>query len=160
MTCDSLHQLSQQRSKKTMLACRLLLLLLSLTCVSGFLQTSSFGPGHTFDARFRTVKSLSSLRSSRVNAGKFGFDRVTRMSGGGEDEKPTIGFLGMGIMGVPMALNLLKAGFKVTVWNRSEDKCKDCIKAGAASCKTPAEVFAVHCAAKKPTILNPALPQF
>jgi hypothetical protein len=132
-----------------MLACRFLSLLLTLTCALGFLHTNNFGVGHTRDARFRTAKSISSLRSSRVNAGKFNFFRVTRMSGGGEDEKPTIGFLGMGIMGVPMALNLLKAGFKVTVWNRSEDKCKHCIKAGAASCKTPAEVFAVYSATEK-----------
>ena len=30
------------------------------------------------------------------------------MSGGGSDSKPNIGFLGMGIMGVPMSKNLLK----------------------------------------------------
>jgi hypothetical protein len=142
------HQLSHNAAKKTMLACRLLFLLLTSTCVLGFVQTNNLGAGRAFD-RFRTIKPLSSLRSSRINAGKFRFSHVARMSGGGEDEQPTIGFLGMGIMGVPMALNLLKAGFKVTVWNRSEDKCKECIKAGAASCKTPAEVFCVYCATDK-----------
>jgi 3-hydroxyisobutyrate dehydrogenase-like beta-hydroxyacid dehydrogenase len=30
-----------------------------------------------------------------------------------------IGFLGMGIMGKAMAMNLLRHGFKVTVWNRT-----------------------------------------
>lgn len=30
-----------------------------------------------------------------------------------------IGFLGMGIMGKAMAMNLLRNGFKVTVWNRT-----------------------------------------
>lgn len=36
-----------------------------------------------------------------------------------------VGFLGLGIMGMPMARNLLKKGFKVTVWNRSPGKvCK------------------------------------
>lgn len=34
-----------------------------------------------------------------------------------------IGFIGLGIMGSAMAANLAKAGFKVTVWNRSADKC-------------------------------------
>ncbi|WCK55699.1 NAD(P)-dependent oxidoreductase [Aneurinibacillus sp. Ricciae_BoGa-3] len=33
-----------------------------------------------------------------------------------------IGFIGMGTMGAPMALNLLKAGFEVTVYNRSLDR--------------------------------------
>jgi 3-hydroxyisobutyrate dehydrogenase len=33
-----------------------------------------------------------------------------------------IGFIGMGTMGTPMALNLLKAGFEVTVYNRSKDR--------------------------------------
>jgi len=30
-----------------------------------------------------------------------------------------IGFIGLGIMGRPMARNLLKAGYPLTVWNRS-----------------------------------------
>jgi len=33
-----------------------------------------------------------------------------------------VGFVGLGIMGSAMATNLLKAGFEVTVWNRSPDK--------------------------------------
>jgi 3-hydroxyisobutyrate dehydrogenase-like beta-hydroxyacid dehydrogenase len=33
-----------------------------------------------------------------------------------------VGFIGLGIMGAPMAANLLKAGFKVTVWNRDSSK--------------------------------------
>ena len=32
------------------------------------------------------------------------------------------GYLGMGIMGVEMSLNLLKAGYKVLVWNRTRVK--------------------------------------
>lgn len=35
-----------------------------------------------------------------------------------------IGFLGLGIMGVAMARNLLKAGFKVVVWNRNAAKVR------------------------------------
>jgi len=34
-----------------------------------------------------------------------------------------IGFIGLGIMGKAMALNLIKAGFDVTVWNRDLNKC-------------------------------------
>ena len=62
-----------------------------------------------------------------------------RMSGGGAD-KPSIGFLGMGIMGVPMALNLVNAGFNVMVWNRSPEKCDPVVKAGAAAASSAAEV--------------------
>ena len=42
-----------------------------------------------------------------------------------------IGFIGMGIMGKPMALNLLKAGYDVTVSNRSMAKCEPVVAAGA-----------------------------
>ena len=34
-----------------------------------------------------------------------------------------IGFIGMGIMGKPMAINLVKAGYDVTVSNRNMAKC-------------------------------------
>lgn len=43
-----------------------------------------------------------------------------------------IGFVGMGIMGSPMAINLLKAGYEVTVWNRTRAKCAEAQAAGAA----------------------------
>lgn len=35
-----------------------------------------------------------------------------------------VGFLGLGIMGKAMSMNLLKHGFKVTVWNRTLSKVK------------------------------------
>ena len=34
----------------------------------------------------------------------------------------TIGFVGTGIMGMPMAMNLLKAGHQLKVWNRTSSK--------------------------------------
>lgn len=37
---------------------------------------------------------------------------------------PTITFLGIGLMGKPMAINLLKAGFAVTAWNRTKSKAE------------------------------------
>ena len=52
------------------------------------------------------------------------------------------GFLGLGIMGHAMAANLLKAGFEVTVWNRTANRCESLIKNGASHGKTPAEVVA------------------
>ena len=42
-----------------------------------------------------------------------------------------IGFIGMGIMGKPMALNLVKAGYDVTVSNRNMAKCEPVVAAGA-----------------------------
>mmetsp|Transcript_23594 Transcript_23594/g.76744 ORF Transcript_23594/g.76744 Transcript_23594/m.76744 type:complete len:290 (-) Transcript_23594:120-989(-) len=51
------------------------------------------------------------------------------------------GFVGMGIMGTPMALNLLKAGNQVTVWNRTPDKCAEAVAAGATQAATPADVI-------------------
>ena len=44
-----------------------------------------------------------------------------------------IGFIGMGIMGKPMALNLVKAGYDVTVSNRNMAKCEPLVAAGAKS---------------------------
>ena len=52
------------------------------------------------------------------------------------------GFLGLGIMGQAMASNLLKAGFAVTVWNRTANKCESLIRNGAYHGETPAEVVA------------------
>jgi 3-hydroxyisobutyrate dehydrogenase len=51
-----------------------------------------------------------------------------------------IGFIGIGLMGAGMSKNLLKAGYNVTVWNRTESKTKPIIDAGAKLAKTPKEV--------------------
>jgi len=51
----------------------------------------------------------------------------------------SIGFIGLGIMGHPMALNLVKAGYKVTVFNRTRSKAEPLEKAGARVAATPAE---------------------
>ena len=52
----------------------------------------------------------------------------------------TYGFLGMGIMGVPMVENLLKAGMDVTVYNRTAEKCKPLVDKGAKQAATAADV--------------------
>ncbi|XP_022758854.1 glyoxylate/succinic semialdehyde reductase 1-like [Durio zibethinus] len=51
-----------------------------------------------------------------------------------------VGFLGLGIMGKAMSMNLLKNGFKVTVWNRTLSKCTELMAHGASVGETPAEV--------------------
>ncbi len=48
-----------------------------------------------------------------------------------------IGFIGLGIMGSAMAVNLLKAGHHLTVWNRSLDKCGPLAAAGAVIATSP-----------------------
>jgi 3-hydroxyisobutyrate dehydrogenase-like beta-hydroxyacid dehydrogenase len=39
-------------------------------------------------------------------------------------EKPEIAFLGIGLMGLPMARNLLKQGYSVHAWNRTKAKAE------------------------------------
>ncbi|WVY99906.1 hypothetical protein V8G54_025976 [Vigna mungo] len=53
-----------------------------------------------------------------------------------------VGFLGIGIMGSPMAHNLLKAGVDVTIWNRTKSKCDPLISLGAKYKPSPEEVAA------------------
>ncbi|WCJ39503.1 glyoxylate reductase 2 [Euphorbia peplus] len=60
----------------------------------------------------------------------------------GDDSRTSVGFLGMGIMGSPMAQNLIKAGCDVTVWNRTKSKCDPLISLGAKYKPTPEEVAA------------------
>ncbi|MBE9007030.1 NAD(P)-dependent oxidoreductase [Fortiea sp. LEGE XX443] len=50
-----------------------------------------------------------------------------------------IAYLGLGIMGSGMASNLLKAGYPVTVWNRSPESCKPLVEQGATQAQTPAQ---------------------
>ena len=47
-----------------------------------------------------------------------------------------IGFIGLGLMGTPIVLNLLKAGFEVTVWNRTREKAAPVLEAGASWAET------------------------
>ena len=51
-----------------------------------------------------------------------------------------IGFIGLGIMGRPMALNLMKAGYQLVVTSRSQGPVDTIVAAGATAAATPAEV--------------------
>jgi 3-hydroxyisobutyrate dehydrogenase len=51
-----------------------------------------------------------------------------------------IGFIGLGIMGRAMSMNLLKAGFPLTVWNRTSSKMTNLVNAGAKKAVSPKEV--------------------
>ena len=52
------------------------------------------------------------------------------------------GFLGLGVMGRPMALNLARAGVELVVWNRSAGRAEPLRAAGATIAADPGEVFA------------------
>jgi 2-hydroxy-3-oxopropionate reductase len=52
--------------------------------------------------------------------------------------KPRIAFLGTGLMGRPMAANLLRAGFPLNAWNRGADKTLPLTTLGGIACETPA----------------------
>ncbi|MGB0715437.1 MAG: NAD(P)-dependent oxidoreductase [Phycisphaerae bacterium] len=51
----------------------------------------------------------------------------------------TIGWIGTGIMGLPMAGHLLKAGYKIQAFNRTASRADPLITEGAVRCGTPAE---------------------
>ncbi|HTV95122.1 MAG TPA: NAD(P)-dependent oxidoreductase [Steroidobacteraceae bacterium] len=51
----------------------------------------------------------------------------------------TVGFLGVGLMGAPMARHLLSAGFRLRVWNRTRSKVAPLVEAGATAAPLPAE---------------------
>lgn len=51
-----------------------------------------------------------------------------------------VGFIGLGLMGRPMALNLIKAGHKVHVWSRRRESMQPLLDAGAGDCASAAEV--------------------
>ncbi|MGW6904388.1 NAD(P)-dependent oxidoreductase [Streptomyces sp. NPDC054940] len=52
-----------------------------------------------------------------------------------------VGFVGLGVMGQPMALNLARAGTPLVVWNRTPARCEPLRAAGAEVAASPAEVF-------------------
>src|SRR5687768_12219806 len=64
----------------------------------------------------------------------------------------TIGFIGLGVMGKPMAKNLIKAGHTLVVYNRSRPAVDEVAAAGATAAGSPAEV------AKAATVVITMLP--
>jgi 3-hydroxyisobutyrate dehydrogenase len=73
-----------------------------------------------------------------------------------------VGFVGLGIMGEPMARNILKAGFPLTVWNRTAARAKGLHSDGATVAGSPAEVAAastivVSCVTDSPDVEAVAL---
>ncbi len=56
--------------------------------------------------------------------------------------RPRVGYIGLGIMGAPMARNLLRAGFEVVAWNRSAPRLDQAVADGALRGASPADVAA------------------
>lgn len=54
--------------------------------------------------------------------------------------RPALGFIGIGLMGRPMSLRLLDAGYRVTVWNRNRDRLAPVLARGAIEAESPAAV--------------------
>ncbi len=60
------------------------------------------------------------------------------------NKKLSLGFAGIGLMGLPMCRRLLAADYPLTVWNRSAEKCAPLQAEGAAVAASPAELV-LHC---------------
>ncbi len=57
-------------------------------------------------------------------------------------DRLTVGYIGLGMMGKPMARNILKAGFRLTVWNRTRARTEDLAAEGAAVADSPRDLAA------------------
>jgi 3-hydroxyisobutyrate dehydrogenase-like beta-hydroxyacid dehydrogenase len=57
--------------------------------------------------------------------------------------KAPVGFIGLGLMGHPMAASLLKAGYPVTIWNRTASRGADLVAQGAKQAATPGDLGAL-----------------
>lgn len=68
----------------------------------------------------------------------------------------TVGFIGLGAMGCPMAINLARHGFPVVAWNRSPGPLRNATDAGLRAAKDPAEIAEVS---RTVVTMLPDLPQ-
>ena len=57
-----------------------------------------------------------------------------------QTRKERIGFIGLGVMGKPMALNLIKAGYSITVYDVNPQPVNELVMTGAVQGKSPTEV--------------------
>ena len=56
--------------------------------------------------------------------------------------KPKVGLIGLGLMGQPIGMNLLKAGHPLTVWNRTSSRANELIAMGATLAQSPKDASA------------------
>jgi 3-hydroxyisobutyrate dehydrogenase len=67
---------------------------------------------------------------------------MAAVGGAGGKKAEKLGYLGLGMMGFPMARRLINAGHDVTVWNRSSGKAAALVEAGAKLATQPRDVVA------------------
>ncbi len=91
------------------------------------------------EMRVRQPNSFQDSRAAQGRPQEEQTDRLKMMSNRGNP----VGFIGLGAMGEPMALNLVKAGTPLVVWNRSREKCEKLALAGAKVAQSPEEVLAL-----------------
>src|SRR5204863_5127778 len=84
----------------------------------------------------RTGRTRCATRSTEIRGhpaeGDDGAEKGQRMD--------RIGFVGLGTMGAAMAANIRRAGFPLTVWNRTPGRAGDLVAQGATEAKTPREL--------------------
>jgi 3-hydroxyisobutyrate dehydrogenase-like beta-hydroxyacid dehydrogenase len=96
----------------------------------------------------KTSSAKAKSVAKKASSAKASGSKKSAKKGGGSDSKrrrsrskrrrTKIGFIGQGLMGVPMALRLLQAGFSLQVWNRTPEKAKETVEAGGTFVETPA----------------------
>jgi 3-hydroxyisobutyrate dehydrogenase len=59
-----------------------------------------------------------------------------------QGDKKKLGFIGVGVMGEPMASNLLRAGFELTIFDRTRSKCEKLVPLGASIADSSRQVAA------------------
>jgi len=82
------------------------------------------------------------INSEFERAPNFRYNLFSVFFGGLLVSQPTVGLLGLGLMGRPMGHNLLKAGFPLIVWNRTASRAESLVAAGAKLAASPREVAA------------------
>jgi len=58
------------------------------------------------------------------------------------NSKTKVGLIGLGLMGQPIGMNLLRAGYPLTVWNRTTSRANELVAMGATLAMSPKEVAA------------------
>jgi len=86
-------------------------------------------------------------KTPQVNLTGLLFDKIIMnikniVSQKGKTKMEKIAFLGIGVMGHNIVVNLLKSGHPVTVYNRTADKCLPLVKQGGVQARTPREAVA------------------
>jgi 3-hydroxyisobutyrate dehydrogenase len=59
-----------------------------------------------------------------------------------QNDRPKLGFIGVGVMGEPIASNLLQAGFELTIFDRTRDKCEKLVPLSARIADSSRQVAA------------------